>query len=227
MLRPTLDELFVSSTNLEVKETIDYLYNESVLILSNFVVPIYATLSSQNFRPQVLPLISGIFEGVPWKTIDEIQISHSQYVDVLIRKFVEFRSSILRITVVTENSFDSLSYLYRCCAREIFQVFLMGISMVEHCTNEGRAKMQLDLQQLVMKLEALTCLKFDGESLIIKEYIQAFYLSDENELEAWIIKNKQNYTISSLNGLIAVFCNFNRIDGKKVQERVGEVLRLM
>lgn len=145
----------------------------------------------------------------------------------MIRKFVEFRSTILRLDVVKDNTFDSLPFLYRCCAREIFQVFLTGISMVENCTNEGRAKMQLDYQQLVMKLEALTNLKFDIESLTIKEYIQAFYLSDENELEAWVISHKDSYTNNSLMSLITCYCNFNKIDGKKVKSRVNEILNLM
>ena len=99
------------------------------------------------FRPEVGTIISGIFEGVNWN-INEIEVEHSRYVDVLLDRFVKFRSGILNLDEVVENNFESLDILWRCCAREIFQVFLRGISNVEDCTNEGRAKMQVDFQQL-------------------------------------------------------------------------------
>lgn len=71
--------LKLSQKDQTLSDAIDYLYSESVLILSLFVVPIYTILSSQVFRKEVLPLISGIYEGINWKEINEIQIVHSQY----------------------------------------------------------------------------------------------------------------------------------------------------
>ncbi|XP_029688858.1 uncharacterized protein isoform X4 [Takifugu rubripes] len=48
------------------------------------------------------------------------------------------------------------------------------------CSNEGRALMQLDFQQFLMKLEKLTDLRPIPDKEFVETYIKAYYLT-ENE----------------------------------------------
>uniref|UniRef100_A0A674NGW0 Syndetin C-terminal domain-containing protein n=1 Tax=Takifugu rubripes TaxID=31033 RepID=A0A674NGW0_TAKRU len=55
------------------------------------------------------------------------------------------------------------------------------------CSNEGRALMQLDFQQFLMKLEKLTDLRPIPDKEFVETYIKAYYLT-ENDMEQFIKK---------------------------------------
>ena len=61
-------------------------------------------------------------------------------------------------------------------------------SCAKRCTNEGRALMQLDFQQLVRKLETITVLRPIPERSFVENYIKAYYLP-ESALEQWIAEH--------------------------------------
>lgn len=56
---------------------------------------------------------------------------------------------------------------------------------VKKCSNEGRALMQLDFQQFLMKLEKLTDLRPIPDKEFVETYIKAYYLT-ENDMEQFI-----------------------------------------
>ena len=223
-LKSVIDKIFQLENNAELESTIGFLYEESVPALSSFIVPLYEIIATNSFHPVIATLVSGIHEGTNFD-LAEIEVTQSAYVEVFIRKFTEFRSEILRLDIVDEYNFLSLEVLWKICSRQIFQVFMKGISKVEKCSNEGRAKMQLDFQQLLIKLESLTGLKFEQEASSIKEYVQTFYLTSDLELEDWIIDKKaQNqYTPDVMKGLVACYCTSNNLD-KKIKKRLFDVV---
>lgn len=68
-----------------------------------------------------------------------------------------------------------------------FAVFTLSCSYanVKKCSNEGRALMQLDFQQFLMKLEKLTDLRPIPDKEFVETYIKAYYLT-ENDMEQFI-----------------------------------------
>ena len=56
-----------------------------------------------------------------------------------------------------------------CC-----QTFVDGFSAVKKCTNEGRALMQLDFRQFVLKLEKLSGVKPLPHQQFVSAYIKAY-----------------------------------------------------
>lgn len=60
---------------------------------------------------------------------------------------------------IISYSICSMTSLYRCNYHIAFVIF--RFSNVKKCSNEGRALMQLDYQQLLMKLEKITTVRFD------------------------------------------------------------------
>lgn len=63
---------------------------------------------------------------------------------------------------------------------------------VKKCSNEGRALMQLDFQQFLMKLDKLTDLRPIPDKEFVETYIKAYYLT-ENDMEQFI----KNHRVSS------------------------------
>lgn len=64
-------------------------------------------------------------------------------------------------------------------------------SYAKKCTHEGRALMQLDYQQFLLKLEKLMTLRPIPDKEFVENYIKAFYLP-ESSMEQWIIERKVN-----------------------------------
>ena len=67
----------------------------------------------------------------------------------------------------------------------IMKMFVDGYSSIKKCSNEGRALMQLDFQQFVVKLEKLCDLRPIPDKDYVDAYIKAFYLPDSS-IEKWI-----------------------------------------
>lgn len=64
-------------------------------------------------------------------------------------------------------------------------VLCCSYANVKKCSNEGRALMQLDFQQFLMKLEKLTDLRPIPDKEFVETYIKAYYLT-ENDMEQFI-----------------------------------------
>lgn len=72
------------------------------------------------------------------------------------------------------------------------RVLSRSYANVKKCSNEGRALMQLDFQQFLMKLEKLTDLRPIPDKEFVETYIKAYYLT-ENDMEQFI----KNHRVSS------------------------------
>lgn len=72
---------------------------------------------------------------------------------------------------------------------------------VKKCSNEGRALMQLDFQQFLMKLEKLTDLRPIPDKEFVETYIKAYYLT-ENDMEQFI----KNHRVRQCSSLVVYLC---------------------
>lgn len=76
----------------------------------------------------------------------------------------------------------SVAYLLMSCLSASY-------ANVKKCSNEGRALMQLDFQQFLMKLEKLTDIRPIPDKEFVETYIKAYYLT-ENDMERWIKEHR-------------------------------------
>lgn len=90
------------------------------------------------------------------------------------------------VVSVTECKDAKLHLLLR------LRVLSRSYANVKKCSNEGRALMQLDFQQFLMKLEKLTDLRPIPDKEFVETYIKAYYLT-ENDMEQFI----KNHRVSS------------------------------
>ena len=66
-------------------------------------------------------------------------------------------------------------------------------SSAKKCSNEGRALMQLDFRQFVLKLEAISDAKPLPHQDLVANYVKAYYIP-ETELDEWV----KQHTVSRM-----------------------------
>lgn len=132
--------------------------------------------------------------------IEELMSQHNSYVDVLLRQVEQLLFDL--------NSFkDQLSIEKRIvnifleqCIRLIMLMLVDGYGSVKKCSNEGRALMQLDFQQLIVKLEKICDIRPIPDKDYVEFYIKAFYLPDCS-LEKWV-KDHSEYSQKNIISLV-------------------------
>uniref|UniRef100_A0A1I7Y9S3 DUF2451 domain-containing protein n=1 Tax=Steinernema glaseri TaxID=37863 RepID=A0A1I7Y9S3_9BILA len=111
-------------------------------------------------------------------------------------------------TVLWEN-------VIQCAFKALVQGY---VEAGRKCSNEGRALMQLDLQQLVMKMETMVDLRPIPYRAYVENYIKAYYLP-ESSLEQWIAQHKE-YTGNQMIALLNVATHVS----KKARTRIISAL---
>ncbi len=79
----------------------------------------------------------------------------------------------------------TLNVLLEQCLRLIMRILVDSYASVKKCSNEGRALMQLDFQQLIVKLEKICEIRPIPDKDYVEVFIKAFYLPDSS-IEKWI-----------------------------------------
>uniref|UniRef100_A0A5F8HBV8 Syndetin C-terminal domain-containing protein n=1 Tax=Monodelphis domestica TaxID=13616 RepID=A0A5F8HBV8_MONDO len=97
---------------------------------------------------------------------------------------------------------------------------LPSYANVKKCSNEGRALMQLDFQQFLMKLEKLTDIRPIPDKEFVETYIKAYYLT-ENDMERWV-KEHREYSSKQLTNLVTV-CLGSHINKKARQKLLAAI----
>ena len=82
--------------------------------------------------------------------------------------------------------------LWELCALCASDLFVEGFSCAKKCSNEGRALMQLDYRQFLLKLETISA---DVTRPVpyqdyVGQYVKAYYIP-ESELEGWVKDHNQ------------------------------------
>jgi len=132
--------------------------------------------------------------------IEELMSQHNHYIDQLLRQVEQFIFDInsLKDHLVVERRILNI-FLEQIC-RNIMLMLVDGYGSIKKCSNEGRALMQLDFQQLIVKLEKICDLRPLPDKDYVEFYIKAYYLPDSS-LEKWV-KDHSEYSQKNVVSLI-------------------------
>ena len=128
--------------------------------------------------------------------LSEILSQHNPYVEMLLRQIKQFQQDIesLKEQGLLPPLNKKIVYsLLGETLKLVMKILVDGYASVKKCSNEGRALMQLDFQQLVVKLEK-TCgseLRPLPHKEYVEAYIKAYYLPD-SVIEKWIKEHPVN-----------------------------------
>ncbi|GIY34880.1 hypothetical protein CDAR_389061 [Caerostris darwini] len=179
--------------------------------------PIYMAVAARTIDyEQIVFLMS----AVKWD-VNDIMSQHSSYVDILLRELQVFSMRLSEVSRRIPVPKEAHDLLWEHCIRLANHSFIEGFSQARKCTNGGRALMQLDYQQFVIKVEPLTprLQPLPGKELV-EGYIKAYYMLEQN-LEQWIRSHKE-YTPKQLSGLVNCVPQLNKKGRQKLLSLIEE-----
>ena len=94
-------------------------------------------------------------------------------------------------------------------------------SSAKKCSNEGRALMQLDFRQFVLKLEAISGLRPLPYQAYVSAYVKAFYIP-ESELEIWV-QSHPEYSAAQLVALVNSVAYSNNKTRQKLNALISDL----
>ncbi|XP_051925217.1 syndetin isoform X2 [Hippocampus zosterae] len=198
------------------KPFLQQFYSQTVSTAGELRKPIYWIVAAKAIDyEQMLLLMS----GVKWD-IKEIMSQHNIYVDVLLKEFEMFNQRLGDVSRQVRIPLPVSNVLWEHCIRLANRTLVEGYANVKKCSNEGRALMQLDFQQFLMKLEKLTDLRPIPDKEFVETYIKAYYMT-ENDMEQFI-KNHREYSMKQLANLVNV-CLGSHINKKARQKLLAAI----
>jgi len=140
--------------------------------------------------------------------LHDIMSQHNTYVDVLLRQMQQMITDIesLKDRMVVEKK--TLGIFQEQAIRLMMKMLVEGYSSIKKCSNEGRALMQLDFQQLIVKLEKICDLRPIPDKDYVEVYIKAYYLPDSS-IEKWV-KDHSEYSPKHIVSLINTMAQVTR-----------------
>lgn len=157
--------------------------------------PIYLFVANMAFDwTQMFEMVA----RVNWD-LHEILSQHNAYVDMLLRQMQKMIADIegLGGDERLPMSRNLVSAFVREALKLIMRRLVEAYSTVKKCSNEGRALMQLDFQQLIVKLEKLCDVRPIPDKDYVEAYIKAYYLPDSS-IEKWISDHPVSFILSCL-----------------------------
>lgn len=198
------------------KPFLQQFYSQTVSTASELRKPIYWIVAAKAIDYEQMLLM---MSGVKWD-IKEIMSQHNVYVDVLLKEFEQFNKRLSDVSRHVRIPLPVSNVLWEHCIRLANRTLVEGYANVKKCSNEGRALMQLDFQQFLMKLEKLTDLRPIPDKEFVETYIKAYYLT-ENDMEQFI-KNHREYSMKQLANLVNV-CLGSHINKKARQKLLAAI----
>ncbi|XP_061598657.1 syndetin isoform X2 [Cololabis saira] len=198
------------------KPFLQQFYSQTVSTASELRKPIYWIVAAKAIDYEQMLLLMA---GVKWD-IREIMSQHNIYVDVLLKEFEQFTIRLGDVSRHVRIPLPVSNVLWEHCIRLANRTLVEGYANVKKCSNEGRALMQLDFQQFLMKLEKLTDLRPIPDKEFVETYIKAYYLT-ENDMEQFI-KNHREYSMKQLANLVNV-CLGSHINKKARQKLLAAI----
>ncbi|KAF7656565.1 hypothetical protein LDENG_00039440 [Lucifuga dentata] len=198
------------------KPFLQQFYSQTVSTASELRKPIYWIVAAKAIDYEQMLLMMA---GVKWD-IREIMSQHNVFVDVLLKEFEEFNKRMGDVSRQVRIPLPVSNVLWEHCIRLANRTLVEGYANVKKCSNEGRALMQLDFQQFLMKLEKLTDLRPIPDKEFVETYIKAYYLT-ENDMEQFI-KNHREYSMKQLANLVNV-CLGSHINKKARQKLLSAI----
>ncbi|XP_068094573.1 syndetin isoform X2 [Hyperolius riggenbachi] len=211
-LQPHLDAVMPSAK----KPFLQQFYSQTVSTASELRKPIYWIVAARAIDYEQLLLLMA---NVKWD-VKEIMSQHNVYVDALLQEFDQFNRKLCELSKHVRIPLPVSNILWEHCIRLANRTLVEGYANVKKCSNEGRALMQLDFQQFLMKLEKLTDLRPIPDKEFVETYIKAYYLT-ENDMERWIREHRE-YSGKQLSNLVNV-CLGSHINKKARQKLLAAI----
>uniref|UniRef100_A0ABI7WLY4 VPS50 subunit of EARP/GARPII complex n=1 Tax=Felis catus TaxID=9685 RepID=A0ABI7WLY4_FELCA len=233
-LQPHLDAVMPAVK----KPFLQQFYSQTVSTASELRKPIYWIVAGKAIDYEQMLLLMA---NVKWD-VKEIMSQHNIYVDALLKEFEQFNRRLNEVSKRVRIPLPVSNILWEHCIRLANRTIVEGTqtlsgkqSAIDHsyglelhiryanvkkCSNEGRALMQLDFQQFLMKLEKLTDIRPIPDKEFVETYIKAYYLT-ENDMERWI-KEHREYSTKQLTNLVNV-CLGSHINKKARQKLLAAI----
>ncbi|KAH7726604.1 Protein VESA-1 [Aphelenchoides avenae] len=194
LLRPVLESLVPVG---QKSRPLQDFYKDVVPVVTDLREAAYGCVATRALNyAHAIKLVS----QVNWD-INEIQSQHSPYVDFLFRELAVFSERLARSADLAHISPDVNNIIWTLLVMCTFQSLVQGYSeYAKKCSNEGRALMLLDFEQLTRELESMTGIRPIPYKSFVEDYIKAYYLP-EDCLGDWIAKH-QEYTNAQLVSLL-------------------------
>lgn len=180
-LQPHLDAVMPAVK----KPFLQQFYSQTVSTASELRKPIYWIVAGKAIDYEQMLLLMA---NVKWD-VKEIMSQHNIYVDALLKEFEQFNRRLNEVSKRVRIPLPVSNTLWEHCIRLANRTIVEGYANVKKCSNEGRALMQLDFQQFLMKLEKLTDIRPIPDKEFVETYIKAYYLT-ENDMERWIKEHR-------------------------------------
>ncbi|KAI5939423.1 Syndetin [Manis javanica] len=190
-LQPHLDAVMPAVK----KPFLQQFYSQTISTASELRKPIYWIVAGKAIDYEQMLLLMA---NVKWD-VKEIMSQHNIYVDALLKEFEQFNRRLNEVSKRVRIPLPVSNILWEHCIRLANRTIVEGYANVKKCSNEGRALMQLDFQQFLMKLEKLTDIRPIPDKEFVETYIKAYYLT-ENDMERWI-KEHREYSTKQLTNL--------------------------
>nr|XP_003407193.1 syndetin isoform X4 [Loxodonta africana] len=211
-LQPHLDAVMPAVK----KPFLQQFYSQTVSTASELRKPIYWIVAGKAIDYEQMLLLMA---NVKWD-VKEIMSQHNIYVDALLKEFEQFNRRLNDVSKRVRIPLPVSNILWEHCIRLANRTIVEGYANVKKCSNEGRALMQLDFQQFLMKLEKLTDIRPIPDKEFVETYIKAYYLT-ENDMERWI-KEHREYSTKQLTNLVNV-CLGSHINKKARQKLLAAI----
>uniref|UniRef100_A0A8C4MZ46 VPS50 subunit of EARP/GARPII complex n=1 Tax=Equus asinus TaxID=9793 RepID=A0A8C4MZ46_EQUAS len=211
-LQPHLDAVMPAVK----KPFLQQFYSQTVSTASELRKPIYWIVAGKAIDYEQMLLLMA---NVKWD-VKEIMSQHNIYVDALLKEFEQFNRRLNEVSKRVRIPLPVSNILWEHCIRLANRTIVEGYANVKKCSNEGRALMQLDFQQFLMKLEKLTDIRPIPDKEFVETYIKAYYLT-ENDMERWI-KEHREYSTKQLTNLVNV-CLGSHINKKARQKLLAAI----
>lgn len=211
-LQPHLDAVMPAVK----KPFLQQFYSQTVSTASELRKPIYWIVAGKAIDYEQMLLLMA---NVKWD-VKEIMSQHNIYVDSLLKEFEQFNRKLNDVSKRVRIPLPVSNILWEHCIRLANRTIVEGYANVKKCSNEGRALMQLDFQQFLMKLEKLTDIRPIPDKEFVETYIKAYYLT-ENDMERWI-KEHREYSTKQLTNLVNV-CLGSHINKKARQKLLAAI----
>lgn len=211
-LQPHLDAVMPTVK----KPFLQQFYSQTVSTASELRKPIYWIVAGKAIDYEQMLLLMA---NVKWD-VKEIMSQHNIYVDALLKEFEQFNRRLSEVSKRVRIPLPVSNILWEHCIRLANRTIVEGYANVKKCSNEGRALMQLDFQQFLMKLEKLTDIRPIPDKEFVETYIKAYYLT-ENDMERWI-KEHREYSTKQLTNLVNV-CLGSHINKKARQKLLAAI----
>ncbi|KAF5290040.1 hypothetical protein FQA39_LY14821 [Lamprigera yunnana] len=156
-------------------------FSQSIACAPDLRKPIYMCVAARAFdlRQNLISM-----SKINWE-VKDVMSQHNAYIDVMLREVQIFAIRLEELSSKIPISNEVSKMLWENIAHIITHTLVQGFSDAKKCTNGGRALMQLDFTQFLLKFEKISLLKGVPHREYVENYVKAYYLPDV-ELEKWL-----------------------------------------